>query len=101
MQFSFDVYDAVTIRKSPTTQVGITVDQWPGNTFVLWLPEAVGDLWQQWDPKVAHQDFTVTNQDELLWTYRGHPDGVIRTELTPQGNSLLMETRVTNRSDKD
>ena len=99
MQFSFDVYDAVTIRENPTTQVGITVDLWPGNTFVLWLPEAVGDLWKQWDPNVAHQDFAITNHDGLSWSYEGHPDGVIRTEMTPQGNSLLMETRVTNRSD--
>ena len=47
MQFSFNVYDAVTIRENPTTQVGITVGQWPGNTFILWLPEAVGELWEQ------------------------------------------------------
>ena len=66
-QFSFNVDDAVTIRSNPTTQVDITLESWPGNTFVLWLPEAVGDLWQQWDAKVAYQDFVTTEKGGLLW----------------------------------
>lgn len=98
MQFSFHVYDAVTIRANPTTQIGISVDQWPGNTFVLWLPEVVGDLWQQWQPEAAHEEFTRTGRGGLLWTYTGRPEALIRTELIPQGLSLLLENRVTNRS---
>jgi len=101
MLFSFRVYDAVTIRSNPTTQVGITIDRWPGNTFVLWLPEAVGDLWQQWQPEVAHQDFARTDCGGLLWTFDGNPEASIRTELIPQANALLLETRVTNRGDGD
>jgi len=98
LQFSFQIYDTITIRQNPTTQVGITIDRWTGNTFVLWLPEAVGDLWQQWDAKVAHQEFTSTKLGGLLWTYKGNPVGFIRTELIPDRNSLLLETRVTNHS---
>ena len=100
-KFSFQVYDTITIRKNPTTQVGITIDGWPGNIFVLWLPEAVGDLWQQWDAKVAHQDFTSTKPGGLLWTYEGNPEGFIRTELIPERNSLLLETQVTNHSQQE
>ncbi|MBI5091988.1 MAG: hypothetical protein HZB26_06030 [Candidatus Hydrogenedentes bacterium] len=97
MQFSFRVYDAVTIRSNPTTQVGITIDGWPGNTFMLWFPEVVGDLWQQWNPPVAHQDFTTTDRGGLRWTYEGNPAASIQSELTPQANSLLLVTRVMNR----
>ena len=98
LNFRFRVYDTITIRKNPTTQVGITVDRWAGDTFVLWLPEAVGDLWQQWNSEVAHQNFTVTQNGGLLWIYEGNPAGIIRTELIPQKNSLLLVTKVTNRS---
>ncbi len=103
IQFTFRPYDAVTIRgdDNPTTQVAITVDRWPGNTFVLWLPEAVGDLWQQWDASVALQEFVTTEKDGLLWIYKDHPAGFIHTELIPGKNSLLLETRVTNRSQED
>lgn len=101
MQFMFNVYDAVTIRQNPTTQIGITLDRWPGNTFILWLPEAVGDLWQQWQPEVAHEDFGKTKRGGLLWTFEGRPEAAIRTELIPQGNSLLLENRVTNRGHDD
>lgn len=100
IRFSFKVYDAVTIRgdDNPTTQVAVTLDRWPGNTFTVWLPEAVGDLWQQWDAEVAHQDFATTEKDGLIWIYKGHSAGFIRTELVPGRNSLLFETQVTNRS---
>ena len=96
--FAFRVYDAMTIRKNPTTQIAITVDQWPGNAFSLWLPETVGDLWLQWQPEVAHQEFTRTPRGGLLWTFGGRPEALIRTDLIPQGHSLLLENRVTNRS---
>ena len=96
-EFAFDVYDAVTIRANPTTQIGITLAQWPGDRFILWLPEAVGDVWQQWEPEVAHQDFTKTARGGLLWSFDGRPEAVIHTELIHQGNSLLLENRVTNR----
>ena len=101
MKFSYHIYDSVTIRKNPTTQVDINIDIWPGNTFGLWLPEAVGELWQQWDADVAHQDFQQTRNGGLLWIYEGNPDGVIRTELIPQGNSFLIEAKVINRSQKE
>ena len=101
LQFFFQVFDAITIRKNPTTQVGIAIERWTGNTFVLWLPEAVGTLWQQWNTKVAHQDFTATKCGGLLWTYEGNPAGFIRTELIPQRNSLLLETQITNRSPQE
>ena len=97
LHFSFHVYDTITIRKNPTTQVGITIESWPGNTFILWLPEVVGNLWQQWNAKVAHQDFISTDKGGLLWTFNDNPEGLIRTELIPQKNSLLFETQVTNR----
>jgi len=100
-QFAFHPYDAVTIRANPTTQIGITRTGWPDNTFVLWLPEVVGDLWQQWQPEVAREEFAITKQGGLLWTFDGRPEALIGTELIPQGNALLLENRVTNRSRED
>jgi hypothetical protein len=102
-QFSFQPYDAVTIRgeDNPTTQVAISIEQWPGNTFVLWLPEAVGDLWQQWDAAVALQKFVHTEKGGLLWIYKDNPAGIIRTELVPYHNSLLLENRILNRGQED
>ncbi|MEN8248178.1 MAG: hypothetical protein ABFS32_04545 [Bacteroidota bacterium] len=99
-QFTFHVFDAVTIRgeDNPTTQVEITLPQWPGDTFHLWLPEAVGELWQQWDPSVAHQDFITTEKGGLLWLYQNNPSAIIHSELIPERNSLLLETKVTNRT---
>ena len=38
----------VTIRKNPTTQVRIRVVEWPDQTFLLWFPELVNNLWEQW-----------------------------------------------------
>ena len=99
MNFAFETYDAMTIRENPTTQVAIQIPQWPENTFRLWMPEAVGELWQQWDPDVAHQYFTPTKRGGLLWNFEGNPDCVISDEMTPKGNSLLLEVSVTNRAD--
>mgnify|MGYP001613765719 FL=1 len=53
-RFAFRVFDVKSIRANPTTEIAITVNRWPGNTFRLWFPETVADVWQQWDPKVAH-----------------------------------------------
>lgn len=100
-RFAFRVFDVKSIRANPTTEIAITVNRWPGNTFRLWFPETVADVWQQWDSKVAHQDFTPTARGGLLWTFDGNPGAFIRSELTPRGNSLLLETRVTNRGQQD
>jgi len=44
MRFELSTYDADTIRSSPTTQVAIGVAEWPGNMFLLWLPESLPPL---------------------------------------------------------
>jgi hypothetical protein len=93
--FSFEVFDKQTIRKNPTTQVAIRVAEWPGQTFLLWLPEVVGDLWVQWDPAVAHQDFVSTPRGGLRWE-TDTPKAHIVSQLTPRASSLLLETRVKN-----
>ena len=99
--FSFEVYDKVTIRKNPTSQIVIRVADWPGQNFLLWFPEAVGDLWQQWDPPVAHQEFVTTDRGGLRWQFRGNPRAAVTAELIPRRMSLLLEVRVRNLTDGD
>ena len=96
--FSFEVFDQVNIRKNPTTQVAIRIAQWPGQRFLLWLPEAVAGLWVQWDPAVAHQEFKKTERGGLRWEFDGNPVVRIEAELIPRAQSLLLEVRVKNRS---
>ena len=101
MDFTIHTYDETTIRENSTTQIAIRAVEWPGNTFLLWLPESVGDLWNQWTPAIAHEDFTRTQHDALLWTFDRNPAAVIEAELTPLENSLSLEVRVFNRSQED
>ena len=67
--FHFRVYDSMTIRHNPTTQIAVTIEEWPDNTFLLWLPESITPEWNQWTPEIAHQDFTGTENGGLLWSY--------------------------------
>jgi hypothetical protein len=99
--FLFDTFDGVTIRKNPTTQVVVRVNEWPENRFLLWLPESVGSLWMQWDPAVAHQDFAKTKSGGLRWQFDGNPKARIVAELTPRRQSILLEVRVKNLTARD
>lgn len=113
--FFFDAFEQVTIRKNPTTQIAIRVREWPGNVFLLWLPESVcrlrvdrgtgllaqDSMWDNYTAGIAHQDFVRTEGGGLLWRYERHPNVAIEAELAPQGNSLTLEVRVTNRSGRD
>jgi len=99
--FSFEVFDQVNVRKNPTTQIAIRIAEWPGQRFLLWLPEEVAGLWRQWDPPVAHQEFTKTERGGLRWEFTGNPKAVITAELIPRAQSLLLEVRVRNRTDAD
>ena len=101
LSFSFEVYDELTIRDSPTTQVAIHIDQWPGQVPLLWLPEAVSDLWVQWDPAVGHQDFINSAGGGLYWQFAKNPKANIISSLVPRRNSLLLEVRVKNTSESD
>ena len=70
MRFALDTFDAHTIRDNPTTQIAIRVEGWPGNTFLLWLPEDVEPgLWNNWTADVARQlrVTTATASDYLRW----------------------------------
>ena len=60
--FTFRIEDRVTIRSNPTTQIAISVKEWPGQTFLLWMPEDVRPLWNQWTPAVAPQNFSKTER---------------------------------------
>ena len=86
-------------RPGPSTQVRVRVMEWPDDIFRLWLPESVGDLWNNHTPGLAHQDFIGTETSGLVWRWHGHASAMLEAELTPNGDSLLLETRVTNRSD--
>ena len=98
--FKFRVYDAMTIRKNPTTQIAIAVQEWPGNTFLLWLPESVAPLlWNQWIPEVAHQDFSDNGKGGLRWSYTKKDVAHMTAELQPQDRSLACIVQVTNLSD--
>jgi hypothetical protein len=113
--FLLDTFKGVTIRKNPTTQIAIRVREWPGNVFLLWLPESVSRLrvdretgllaqdsmWDNYTAGIADQDFWRAEGGGLSWGYEGHPDVAIEADLVPQGNSLRLEVRVTNRSDRD
>ncbi len=98
--FTFRIEDRVTIRSNPTTQIAISVKEWPGQTFLLWMPEDVRPLWNQWTPAVARQNFSKTERGGLLWSFTKNPGAVITAELIPREASLLLEVRVTNRGSK-
>ena len=110
VEFAFDTHDADTIRRNPTTQIAIRVAEWPDNVFLLWLPESVSSLsegdgsrqeviWNSFSPDiVAHQDFSLTEEGGLYWTYDGNPAAKVEAELAPRGDSLALEVRVANRS---
>jgi hypothetical protein len=100
LEFQFDTFDKITIRKVPTTQIAITVKQWPGNTFLLWMPEEVTPFWEQWDPELGLQRFERTRRGGLYWDLKQNPKCRITAELIPLHNSLLLEVRVTNRTAK-
>src|SRR5687768_12722218 len=98
MHFDFRVYDQITIRKNPTTQIAISVAEWPGNTFLLWLPEAVGDLWSQSTGGAAPQDFAPTATGGLLWRYEKREHFSLEAQLEPKAEHLILEVRVRNLS---
>lgn len=100
MRFAFDTADQLTIRQNPTTQISIRVAEWPGNTFLLWLPEDVTGLWNNWTPGIAHQDFVRTGRGGLMWSFRHRSRARIVAELIPERNHLLLQVDVTNRSDE-
>ena len=99
--FQFRVYDADTIRQNPTTQIAITLTEWPGNTFLLWLPEHATSVWAQWTPEVAHQDFKRTRSGGLLWTYTKKDVASVTAQLEPKGRTLTCTVQVKNLSDKN
>jgi len=98
--FHFRVYDSITIRTNPTTQIAITLEEWPDNAFLLWLPESVTPEWNQWTPEIAHQDFTDTENGGLLWSYTKKNLVRISAALQPLDRSLACIVHVTNLSDK-
>lgn len=99
-QFEFRVYDAKTIRRNPTTQIAISIKEWPRNTFLLWLPEDVKPIWNQWTPAVAHQDFRDNENGGLLWSYTKKNIAHISAELQPKARSIVCTIRVKNLSRK-
>ena len=88
-------------RMNPTTQVSAALSDWPGNAFRFWLPENVGALWNNWTPEEAHQDFTPTEREGLLWSLKRDATVSIEVEVEPRANKLSIESRVENVSDSD
>ena len=100
MKFDFDFYDEKNVRSDPTTQVAIRVAEWPGNTFLLWLPEDVNPIWNQWTEGISpHQDFERTDEGGLVWRYETD-EAMVEAKLTPEEASLLCEVYVKNLSGK-
>lgn len=91
----------MTIRKVPTTQIEIRVEQWPGQTFLLWLPESVGQLWGNWMAESAHQDFTEIPGGGLRWESTAGSEARMVAALHPRAESLLLEVGVRNLTDRD
>ena len=99
MRFELSSYDAVTIRSNPTTQVAIGVAEWPGNTFLLWLPEALPPLWHQWTPEEAHQDFRPLPGGGLVWKRR-QTEAAMEARLRPEADALALEVAAANLADE-
>jgi hypothetical protein len=99
--FRFAVHDKKTIRKIPTTQVSIRVEQWPEQTFLLWLPEAVTPFWGNWKAGMTGEQFIKTSAGGLRWEYADRSQARIVAELVPRAESLLLEVRVKNLTAKD
>ena len=85
-------------RDRPTTQVMVTVPGWPGNTFRVWVPEQVGDLWTDTGRELQEFD---RKDGGLTWSYSGNPRGFIEAEAIPGESSLDLVVRATNRSAVD
>ena len=85
-------------RTAPTTQVLVTVEEWPGNVFRLWAPENVGRLWGNWDSGGARQDFSRVDGG-LSWQLEGESGWTVETSLRARGAVLTIEARVYNGSD--
>ncbi len=85
-------------RSTPTTQVLVTVEEWPGNVFRLWAPENVGLLWHNWRDGGTRQEFS-RSDGGLLWREKGESGWTAEVRLLPRGAVLAIETRVHNGSD--
>ncbi len=85
-------------RSTPTTQVLVTVEEWPGSVFRLWAPENVGLLWHNWRSGGTRQDFSRVD-DVLSWRLEDESGWTVETSLHPCGAVLAIETRVDNGSD--
>jgi hypothetical protein len=85
-------------RTAPTTQVLVTVEEWPGNVVRLWAPENVGGLWRNWDSGGARQGFSRADGG-LTWRLEGESGWTVETRLRARGAVLTIETLVDNGSD--
>ena len=91
----------ITIRKNPTTQVLMQVVEWPGQTFLLWFPEEINNVWAQWDADVAKQDFVVSDEGALVWSWASEGKASVRATMTPRDDSVFLEIRVKTAPDHD
>ena len=98
--FRFSTAERDTIRSIPTTQIEIRVDQWPGQTFLLWCPEAVAPFGSNAKADFAHQEFTKTEDGGLRWEYTPGDKARIVATLTPRASSLRLEVSVKNLTDE-
>jgi hypothetical protein len=98
MRFRFVTVDKKTEgRENGITQVQIRTDEWPGNTVLLWFPEAVGPVWENWNPDGAYQDFIVRDSG-VSWVYDLKPQALVEAVLKAEESSLMLNVHVTNRS---
>lgn len=101
-------------RPDGVTVVTIKVAQWPGNEFGLWLPEDImmgekfvwtdwqdPDVWPNWKPGDAYQDFTQRPDGSLVWK-KTFKDIDFRSELRPdeKNSCIWYKHTFTNISDK-
>ena len=84
----------LTIRNNPTTQVHMRVVEWPGQTFLLWFPEMIENVWAQWDAEVAKQDFRVSEEGALVWSRQFQSKASVVATMTPRIDAILLEIRV-------
>ena len=98
--FRFSTARRDTIRSIPTTQVEIRVDEWPGQTFLLWCPEAVAPIGSNSSADFARQEFTEADNGGLRWEHTPGGKARVVAIVTPRADSLLVEVAVTNLTDQ-
>ena len=85
-------------RRHATTQVVVSVDEWPGNRFRLWAPEHAGSVWSHAEPTTARQLFEPAGQ-ALHWRHTAASGAWVDSRILPQAGVLTIDVEIGNGTD--